>query len=36
MAAFFVGWPPTAQRYVDIFSRVLLSGEYPRWARASA
>jgi pimeloyl-ACP methyl ester carboxylesterase len=36
MAAFFVGWPPTAQHYVDIFSRVLLSGEYPRWARASA
>jgi len=36
MAAFFVGWPPTAQHYVDIFSRVLLSPEYPRWARASA
>jgi pimeloyl-ACP methyl ester carboxylesterase len=36
MTAFFVGWPPTAQRYVDIFSRVLLSPEYPRWARASA
>lgn len=36
MAAFFVGWPPAAQRYVDIFSRVLLSPEYPRWARASA
>jgi pimeloyl-ACP methyl ester carboxylesterase len=36
MTAFFVGWPPTAQHYVDIFSRVLLSAEYPRWARASA
>jgi pimeloyl-ACP methyl ester carboxylesterase len=36
MQAFFVGWPPTAQHYVDIFSRVLLSPEYPRWARASA
>lgn len=36
MAAFFVGWPPAAQHYVDIFSRVLLSPEYPRWARASA
>jgi len=36
MAAFFVGWPPTAQHYVDIFSRLLLSPEYPRWARASA
>ena len=36
MAAFFVGWPETAQQYVDIFSGVLLSAEYPRWARASA
>jgi pimeloyl-ACP methyl ester carboxylesterase len=36
MTAFFVGWPPTAQHYVDIFSRVLLSAEYPRWAWASA
>jgi pimeloyl-ACP methyl ester carboxylesterase len=36
MAAFFVGWPPVAQHYVDIFSRVLLSPEYPRWATASA
>src|SRR5580700_2130546 len=36
MAAFFVGWPATAQHYLDIFSRVLLSPEYPRWARASA
>jgi pimeloyl-ACP methyl ester carboxylesterase len=36
LQAFFVGWPPTAQHYVDIFSRVLLSPEYPRWAMASA
>jgi len=36
MAAFFVGWPPIAQRYFEIFSRVLQSPEYPRWARASA
>ena len=36
MAAFFVGWPGIAQHYVDIFSRVLVSPEYPRWARASA
>jgi pimeloyl-ACP methyl ester carboxylesterase len=36
MAAFFVGWPPTAQQYVDIFTGVLQSAEYPRWARASA
>jgi pimeloyl-ACP methyl ester carboxylesterase len=36
MAAFFVGWPPVAQHYTEIFSRVLLSPEYPRWARATA
>ena len=33
LTAFFVGWPDTAQHYLDIFSRVLLSAEYPRWAR---
>jgi pimeloyl-ACP methyl ester carboxylesterase len=36
MTAFFVGWPPAAQHYVDLFSRVLQSPDYPRWARASA
>jgi pimeloyl-ACP methyl ester carboxylesterase len=36
MHAFFLGWPPTAEHYVDIFSRVLKSPEYPRWAMASA
>jgi len=36
MAAFFVGWPPVAQHYTDVFSRVLQSPEYSRWARASA
>src|SRR5258707_10527508 len=36
MAAFFVGWPPVAQHYTEIFSRVLQSPEYPRWARATA
>jgi len=36
MAAFFVGWPVAAQHYVDIFSRVLQSPDYPRWAGASA
>jgi pimeloyl-ACP methyl ester carboxylesterase len=36
LQAFFVGWPQTAQRYADIFSHVLLSPEYPRWAKASA
>ncbi|MGA2564597.1 MAG: alpha/beta hydrolase [Steroidobacteraceae bacterium] len=36
MGAYFVGWPSIADHYVDMFSRVLLSPEYPRWARASA
>jgi len=36
MAGYFVGWPPIADHYVDMFSRILLSPEYPRWARASA
>jgi pimeloyl-ACP methyl ester carboxylesterase len=36
LKAFFVGWPSTAEHYADLFSRVLLSPEYPRWARASA
>lgn len=36
MHAFFVGWPPIAEQYVDIYSRVLKSPEYPRWAMASA
>jgi len=36
LKAFFVGWPPTAEHYAEIFSRVLQSPDYPRWARASA
>ncbi len=36
MHAFFVGWPPEAEHSVDVFARVLHSGEYPRWAKASA
>jgi pimeloyl-ACP methyl ester carboxylesterase len=36
LKAFFLGWPPEAERTVEIFSRVLLSGEYPRYAKASA
>lgn len=36
MHAFFVGWPPEAEHNVDLFARVLHSGEYPRWAMASA
>jgi pimeloyl-ACP methyl ester carboxylesterase len=36
MGAYFAVWPPIADHYVDMFSRILLSPEYPRWARASA
>ncbi|MGB8279132.1 MAG: alpha/beta hydrolase [Methylovirgula sp.] len=36
MKAFFLGWPPEAEYAVEIFSRVLKSPEYPRWAMASA
>ena len=36
MHAFFFGWPPEAEHSVEIFSRVLQSPEYPRWAMASA
>lgn len=36
MHAFFLGWPREAEQGVEIFSRVLKSPEYPRWAMASA
>lgn len=36
MRAFFLGWPAEAEHSVEIFSRVLKSPEYPRWAMASA
>lgn len=36
MKAFFLGWPPLAEKTVDQFSRLLLSPEYPRYAKASA
>jgi len=36
MQTFFIGWPPVAEHYVDVFVSVLRSGEYPRWAMASA
>ncbi len=36
MHAFFFGWPPEAEHFVETFSRVLKSPEYPRWAMASA
>lgn len=36
MKAFFVGWPPFAEKCVQQFSRLLQSPEYPRLAMASA
>jgi len=36
LKVFFVGWPPAAERTAEIFSRVLKSPEYPRYAMASA
>jgi pimeloyl-ACP methyl ester carboxylesterase len=36
MKAFFLGWPSVAEKTVEQFSRVLLSPEYPRYAKASA
>lgn len=34
--ALFLGWPAEAEHNVDLFARVLRSGEYPRLAMASA
>jgi pimeloyl-ACP methyl ester carboxylesterase len=36
MKAFFATWTPEREALVDVFARVLKSGEYPRYARASA
>ena len=36
LQAFFVGWPPEAEHYAELFSRLLGSPEYPRLARANA
>jgi hypothetical protein len=36
MKAFFAAWTPEREALVDLFARVLKSGEYPRYARASA
>jgi len=34
---YVVEWKPEVyERYVEVRSRILLSGEYPRWAKASA
>jgi pimeloyl-ACP methyl ester carboxylesterase len=34
MKAFFAAWTPEREALVDLFARVLKSGEYPRYARA--
>jgi pimeloyl-ACP methyl ester carboxylesterase len=36
MRAFFAAWTPEREALVDVFARILKSGEYPRYARASA
>lgn len=36
MKAFFADWTPEREGLVDVFARILKSGEYPRYARASA
>jgi pimeloyl-ACP methyl ester carboxylesterase len=36
MKAFFATWTPEREALVDVFARILRSGEYPRYARASA
>jgi pimeloyl-ACP methyl ester carboxylesterase len=36
MKAFYVGWPPFAEKSVEQFTRLLESPEYPRLAKASA
>jgi pimeloyl-ACP methyl ester carboxylesterase len=36
MKAFFTTWSPEREAMVEIFARILKSGEYPRYARASA
>jgi pimeloyl-ACP methyl ester carboxylesterase len=34
--AYFARWLPAYERFVEVFARVRLSGEFPRWARSSA
>jgi pimeloyl-ACP methyl ester carboxylesterase len=36
MKAFFAAWTPEREALVDVFARILKSGEYPRYACASA
>lgn len=33
---YFVEWKPEYERFVEVRTRVSLSGEFPRWARSSA
>jgi pimeloyl-ACP methyl ester carboxylesterase len=36
IASYFVQWKPEYERFVELHTRVMLSGEYPRWAWSSA
>jgi len=36
VAGYFVAWKPEYEKLVEPHARVLLSGEYPRWAKSSA
>jgi pimeloyl-ACP methyl ester carboxylesterase len=33
---YFVRWQPEYESFVEVRSRIALSGEYPRWAKSSA
>lgn len=33
---YFVQWKPEYERFIEVRTRITHSGEYPRWARASA
>lgn len=36
LTRYFVRWQPEYERFVEVRSRIALSGEYPRWAKSSA
>jgi pimeloyl-ACP methyl ester carboxylesterase len=36
LSRYFVRWQPQYERFVEVRSRIALSGEYPRWAKSSA
>lgn len=36
LKTYFVNWKPEYEKFVEVRTRMALSGEYPRWARAAA